>query len=73
MHVETLVIGSLSLVFLAVVLALVREVRLRRALQELLRRLLAFWRNHTHETPDAPSVRPENSTRDADTARRLHP
>ena len=73
MHVETLVIGSLSLVLLAVVLALIREVRLRRALQELLRRLLALWRKHTHETPDAPLVRPETGSPDADNARRLHP
>jgi hypothetical protein len=31
------------------VAALIREVRLRRALQTLLRRLLAKWRNHAHE------------------------
>ena len=73
MHVETLVIGSLSLVLLAVVLALTREVRLRRALQELLRRLLALWRKHTHETPDAPLVRPESGSPEPDSARRLHP
>ena len=73
MPVETLIIGSLSLVLLAVVLALIREVRLRRALQELLRRLLTFWRKHTHETPDAPSVRPEADSTEPDSARRLHP
>ena len=73
MHVETLVIGSLSLVLLAVVLALVREVRLRRALQELLRRLLALWRKHTHETPEAPLVRPESGSHEPDSARRLYP
>ena len=72
MHVETLVIGSLSLVLLAVVLALTREVRLRRALQELLRRLLALWRKHTHETTDAPLVRSEAGSPDADSDHRLH-
>jgi hypothetical protein len=54
------------------VLALVREVRLRRALQELLRRLLAFWRNHSHETPDAPIDRPDGHPQSDDT-RRLYP
>ena len=73
MHVETLVIGSLSLVLLAVVLALTREVRLRRALQELLRRLLALWRKHTHETSEAPLVHPESGDPEPDNARRLHP
>jgi site-specific recombinase len=70
-HLETLVIGSLSLVLLAVVLALVREVRLRRALQELLRRLLAFWRNHTHD-PDTPFVPPDGSNPRPVSDRRLH-
>ncbi len=73
MHVETLVIGSLSLVLLAVVLALVREVRLRRALQELLRRLLAFWRKHSHEPPEAPPVHTDAPASNPDAAGRLHP
>lgn len=40
----TLASSALALVL---VLALVREVRLRRALQVLLRRLLAKWRSNT--------------------------
>jgi hypothetical protein len=35
-----------SILVLFLVVALVREVRIRRALQTLLRRLLARWRNH---------------------------
>ncbi|MGE0535190.1 MAG: hypothetical protein AB7O68_09455 [Pirellulales bacterium] len=73
MHVETLVIGSLSLVLLAVVLALVREVRLRRALQELLRRLLALWRKHSHELPEAPPVHADVPGSKPDSTGRLHP
>ncbi len=73
MHLEILVIASLSLVLLAVVLALVREVRLRRALQELLRRLLTVWRKHTHETTQAPAVRPNIDSTGPDVTRRLHP
>ena len=34
---------------LLLVCALVREIRLRRALQELLRRVLAKWRLHDRE------------------------
>ena len=34
---------------LLLVFALIREIRLRRALEELLRRLLAKWRPNRHE------------------------
>ena len=34
---------------LLLVYALIREIRLRRALQELLRRVLAKWRPHNRE------------------------
>ena len=40
----------LSLALLLAVLALAREVRLRRALQLLLARLFARWRSHEDET-----------------------
>ena len=40
-----------SVVVLVLVLALVREVRLRRALQKLLGRLLTLWRNRIETTP----------------------
>jgi hypothetical protein len=38
-----------SILSVALVFALIREVRLRRALQVLLRRLLEKWRSNTHE------------------------
>lgn len=38
-----------SLLVVVLVVALVREVRLRRALQELIRRLLKKWRLLHHE------------------------
>jgi hypothetical protein len=43
-----IILASSALV-LVLVLALVREVRLRRALQALLRRLLEKLRSHRHE------------------------
>ena len=63
----TALIAGLALALLLAVVALVREVRLRRALQELLRRLLTHWRHHfgtddTTADPDGP---------DADRDRRL--
>jgi hypothetical protein len=39
-------LATSSLLVLLLVAALIREVRLRRALQILLRRLLSKWRNH---------------------------
>ena len=47
----TALIASLALALLLAVFALAREVRLRRALQELLRRLLTRWR-HRFGTDD---------------------
>ena len=41
-----LLLAGVSLALFLTVLALVREVRLRRALQVLLQRLLEFWRSH---------------------------
>ena len=41
----TMALATCSLVLLLAVIALVREVRLRRALQRLLLRLLTLWRN----------------------------
>jgi hypothetical protein len=41
----TTAFGTCTLLLLATILALVREVRLRRALQRLLVRLLSLWRN----------------------------
>ncbi len=60
-------IAGLVLALLLAVIALVREVRLRRALQELLRRLLTHWR-HRFGTDDATEDHPAP---DADSDRRL--
>jgi hypothetical protein len=46
---NTLLIGSLALSLVAVVLALIRESRLRRALQKILAGLLRNWRKHEFE------------------------
>jgi hypothetical protein len=47
------VVASLSLALLLAVIALLRETRLRRALQILLRRLLLHWRCHAPEQNDS--------------------
>lgn len=60
-------LAGLSLALLIAVLALVREVRLRRALQRLLRSLLHRWRRSQapHATSDTDSAgwshRPDHS------------
>jgi hypothetical protein len=46
---NSLILFSLSLFALLAVAAFVREARLRRALQALLRRLLEHWRTRDHE------------------------
>lgn len=51
LHTYVLVI-CLSLALLLTVIALVREARLRRALQKLLQRLLVLWRSHVAQHPD---------------------
>ena len=48
------VLGSTSLAITFLVLALVREVRLHRALQRLLAKLLAHWRKHNAEDRTPP-------------------
>lgn len=45
----TIVLASLSLALVLAVAAFVREARLRRALQNLLRRLLEHWSTKRHE------------------------
>jgi hypothetical protein len=44
----TSIVLASSALAVVLVLALIREVRLRRALQVLLRRLLGKWRTNTH-------------------------
>ncbi len=51
----TVALASCSLLLLGAVALLIREVRLRRALQQLLFRLLALWRSlHARDRPMAP-------------------
>ncbi|GAG33442.1 unnamed protein product [marine sediment metagenome] len=57
MNLPLLVVGSTLVIVL--VLALAREVRLRRALQRLLARLLAHWRNHDVEDTSHASQQPD--------------
>ena len=47
----TTAFAACTLLLLATILALVREVRLRRALQRLLVRLLSLWRNPHARNP----------------------
>lgn len=53
----------LALALFAAVLALGREIRLRRALEKLLHILLSRWRNHAAQRPNQndadPAVRDE--------------
>ena len=49
--------AACTLLLLATILALVREVRLRRALQRLLVRLLSLWRNPHARNPAPPQTR----------------
>jgi hypothetical protein len=52
MAVPIAVASTVLAVILVIVLA--REIRLRRALESLLRRLLTYWRTHAHtRVPDA--------------------
>jgi len=57
MPINVALVVCLSLALLLVVIALAREMRLRRALQLLLARLLALWRNR-FEPHDPPMSRP---------------
>jgi hypothetical protein len=51
----TVALASCSLLLLGTLVLLIREVRLRRALQQLLFRLLNLWRNlHAKDGPIAP-------------------
>jgi hypothetical protein len=53
----TVALGSCSLLLLGTVVLLIREVRLRRALQQLLFRLLNLWRSlHAKDRPIAPDL-----------------
>jgi hypothetical protein len=46
-------VASLSLALVIAVMALVREARLRRALQKLLQRLILIWRSYGQENDPA--------------------
>jgi uncharacterized membrane protein YccC len=47
---ETFVLAALAVALVFVVLALIRESRLRRALQKLLQSLLGNWRQHDRDS-----------------------
>jgi hypothetical protein len=50
------ILAASSVLVVLLALALVREVRLRKALQRLLTKLMSFWRNNDAENSrDAPS------------------
>ncbi len=46
------IVAALALALLIAVALLARESRLRKALQELLRRVLFLWRNHASNVSD---------------------
>ena len=46
-----LTLAASAVLVVLLTLALAREVRLRRALQSLLKQLLSFWRNRDAEEP----------------------
>jgi hypothetical protein len=53
----TVALASCSLLLLGTVTLLIREVRLRRALQQLLFQLLTLWRRlHAKDRPIAPNL-----------------
>jgi len=58
---NTAILVASSTLALILIVVLVREVRLRRALQRLLSRLLAYWKNpHGDNSPDrSRSPRPD--------------
>ena len=50
MPINTTLIVCLSLALLLVVIALAREMRLRRALQLLLSRIISLWRSRSNQS-----------------------
>ena len=53
MPINTPLIVCLSLALLLVVIALAREMRLRRALQLLLSRIISLWRSRSDQNRDS--------------------
>ena len=53
MPINTSLIACLSLALLLVVIALAREIRLRRALQLLLSRIISLWRSRSDQNRDS--------------------
>jgi hypothetical protein len=49
---------ALSFALVLAIAALCREVRLRRAVQEIVRRLVAYFRSTAHETRPEDTARP---------------
>jgi hypothetical protein len=61
---NTVLLAGLTLALLLAVVALVREVRLRRAVQTLLRRLLSRWRAYVEEDTDVRHGNRDDRRRD---------
>jgi len=57
-------LAASSVLVVVLVLLLCREVRLRRSLQALLKRLLSFWRNTDAEDPVAQRGDPDDPAGD---------
>jgi len=67
------ILTASSVLVVVLVLLLCREVRLRRALQALLKRLLSFWRNRDAEEPVARGDADDNAAADGGRVRRPAP
>lgn len=66
-------IVCLSLSLLLVVIALAREMRLRRALQLLLARIISLWRSRSGQNRDSPPHRSCSASLDDDSAADIRP
>lgn len=60
---NTSIVLASSLLAVILVLILIREHRLRRALESLLRRLINHWRNHEKNSPREPVDLPDRRMR----------
>lgn len=68
MPINTSLVVCLSLALLLVVFALAREMRLRRALQLLLARIISLWRSRSDQHRDSPPHRSRPTNLDGDAA-----
>jgi hypothetical protein len=54
-----MLVAALALALVLAVLVLIRETRLRRALQKLLQIMLSNWRSHANKTSNDDAGRPD--------------